>query len=60
METNESILYAIVRIGREFNKVLERMDRMSKPNVKDMAYDNFMNIGFSRKNKTKESSNKGK
>jgi len=60
METNESILDAIVHLGREFSKVLEMMDRKLKPNVKDMSSDNFMNIGFSCKNKTVERPKKGK
>ncbi|XP_045792050.1 uncharacterized protein LOC123886812 [Trifolium pratense] len=32
METDESILDAIVRLGREFNKVLKMMDKNSRPN----------------------------
>ncbi|KAK2359745.1 hypothetical protein QL285_085090 [Trifolium repens] len=60
METDESILNTIMRIGRELNKVLEMMDKKSRPNVKDMPSDNFMNIGFSHNNKTEERPNKCK
>jgi len=33
METDEIILDAIMRLGREFNKVLEMIDKKSRPNV---------------------------
>lgn len=33
METDEIILEAIMRLGREFNKVLDMIDKNSRPNV---------------------------
>ena len=39
METDENTLDAIRRLGREFNKVLEMMDKKSKPNVKNISLD---------------------
>jgi hypothetical protein len=39
METDESILDAFVRLGRELNKVLEMIDKKSRPNVQNISFD---------------------
>ena len=51
MDTKESISDAIVLLGIEFNKVLNRWNKILTANVKDEACDNFKNIGFQRKSK---------
>jgi len=38
METDESILDAFVRLGREFNIVLEMIDKKSRPNVQNISF----------------------
>ncbi|GAU37844.1 hypothetical protein TSUD_57040 [Trifolium subterraneum] len=52
MESSESISEAIVSLGRQFNKLLKRMDR--RPNAKNVAPDISRSIGTSRKPKTDE------
>jgi len=44
METDESILDALVRLGREFNKLFEMIDIKSRPNVKNISFDISRNI----------------
>ncbi|MCI74838.1 hypothetical protein A2U01_0096102, partial [Trifolium medium] len=39
METNESISDAIVRLERQFNEVLKRMDRRPRINAKSFSQD---------------------
>ena len=39
LETGEGISNAIVLLGRKFNKVLKKMDRKSRPDVKHMSLD---------------------
>ena len=60
METNERISNAIVDLGRQFNKVLEMMDRKPRPNVENMSFDIINNSDVQRKARTKEKPNQGK
>jgi hypothetical protein len=60
METDESILDAIVLLGRQFNKVLKKMDKRPKPNVKNMSFDIKKNASSQRKAKIDENINQGK
>jgi hypothetical protein len=57
VDTDESISDVIVLLGRKFNKVLKRMDRKSRPNVKNMQFDISKNNGFQRKEKSNEKQN---
>ena len=38
METDEIISDAIMRLGREFNKVLEMIDKNPRPNVQNISF----------------------
>jgi hypothetical protein len=49
MDTNESFSDAIVLLGRKFNKVLKKMDRKSRPDVKKMQFEISKNSGLQRK-----------
>lgn len=60
METDEGIYDAIVLLGRQFNKVLNRMDRIPRPNVKNMSFDINKNNHSQRKDRTEEKPNQGK
>lgn len=59
-ETDEGIFNAIVLLGRQFNKVLKRMDRKSRPNVKNMSFYISKNSDSQRKEKAKNTPNQGK
>jgi len=60
METNEGISDAIVLLRIIFNKVLKRMDRKPRPNVKNMSFNISKNNDFQRKARTEEKHNQGK
>ncbi|XP_050878662.1 uncharacterized protein LOC127082468 [Lathyrus oleraceus] len=60
LETDEGISNAIVLLGRQFNKVLKIMDRMSRPNVKNMSFDISKNNDSHRKARREENPNQGK
>ncbi|MCI85278.1 gag-pol polyprotein, partial [Trifolium medium] len=49
MDTDESISDAIVLLGRQFNKVLRRMDRRPRTNVKNIPQDISRNNNFQKK-----------
>jgi len=57
METNESILDAFVHLGREFNNVLEMIDKNSRPNVKNISFDISRNIESQIRYRNGENSN---
>jgi len=57
METNESILDAFVHLGREFNNVLEMIDKSSRPNVKNISFDISRNIESQIRYRNGENSN---
>ena len=57
METDESILDALVRLGREFNKVLEMIDKKLRPNVQNISFDISRNIKSQRRDRNDENSN---
>jgi len=57
METNESILDAFVRLGREFNKVFEMIDKKSRPNVQNISSNISRNTESQRRDKIDENSN---
>jgi len=54
MDTNESVSDAIVLLGRQCYRVLKRMDRKSRPNVKKMKFHISKNCWFQRKERTGE------
>ncbi|GAU10419.1 hypothetical protein TSUD_419150, partial [Trifolium subterraneum] len=54
MESTDSVSEAIVLLGRQFNKVLKRMDRRPRQNAKHLATDMSRSIGNSRKTKIDE------
>ncbi|MCH87884.1 gag-protease polyprotein, partial [Trifolium medium] len=60
METDESISDAIVLLGRQFNKVVRRMDRRPRSNVKNIPFDISKNVSSQKKPKTDEKTNQGK
>lgn len=60
MKSNEGISEAILLLRKQFNKVLKRMDRKPRPNVKNMSFDISKNNDFQRKARTKENPNQGK
>src|ERR1044072_2015896 len=45
-DTGESLLEAITCLGRKLNKALERLDKISRPNVLDIPSDICRNFGF--------------
>ncbi|KAK2422833.1 hypothetical protein QL285_033334 [Trifolium repens] len=49
METNEGISNVIVDLGRQFNKVLNMMDRKPRPNVENMSFKISKNSDVQRK-----------
>lgn len=51
---------AIVLLGRQFNKVLKRIDRKSRPNVKNIPLDITNTNEFQRRTRIEERLNKGK
>jgi len=57
METDESILDAFVRLGRELNKVLEMIDKKSRPNVHNISFDISRNNETHRRDRNDENSN---
>ncbi|MCI35461.1 gag-pol polyprotein, partial [Trifolium medium] len=60
MYTDESILDAIVLLRKQFNKVLRRMDRRPRTNVKNISHNISRNTSTQRKPKTDEKPNQGK
>ncbi|GAU40405.1 hypothetical protein TSUD_136520 [Trifolium subterraneum] len=54
IESTDSVSEAIVLLGRQFNKVLKRMDRRPRQNARHLATDMSRNIGNSRKTKIDE------
>ncbi|MCI63559.1 gag-pol polyprotein, partial [Trifolium medium] len=60
MDTDESISDAIVLPGRQFNKVLRRMDKRPRTNVKNISQDISRNNNLQKKMKTNEKPNQGK
>lgn len=57
METDEIILDAIMHLGREFNKVLEMIDKKSRPNVQNISFNINRNNESQRRDKIDENSN---
>jgi hypothetical protein len=57
METDENTLDAIRRLGREINKVLEMIERNSKPNVQNISSNISRNSESQRRDKIDENSN---
>ncbi|GAU10045.1 hypothetical protein TSUD_423660, partial [Trifolium subterraneum] len=54
IESTDSVSEAIVLLGRQFNKVLNRMDRRPRQNARHLATDMSRSIGNSRKTKIDE------
>ena len=57
METDENILDAFVRLGREFNKVLEMIDKNSRPNIQNISPNISRNSESQRRDIIDENSN---
>jgi len=57
MKTDEGISDAIVLLGKQFKKVLKRMDRKPRPNVKNMSSHITKNNDFQRKVRNEEKPN---
>ncbi|KAK2437534.1 hypothetical protein QL285_022413 [Trifolium repens] len=49
METNKGISNAIIDLGKQFNKVLQNMDRKPRPNVENMSFNISKNSNLQRK-----------
>ena len=49
METNKGISNAIIDLGKQFNKVLQKMDRKPRPNVENMSFNISKNSNVQRK-----------
>jgi len=60
VDTDKSVSNVIVLLGRKFNKVMKRIDRKSRLNVKNMQFDISKNSGFQRMERTYEKKNQGK
>ncbi|MCH94353.1 gag-protease polyprotein, partial [Trifolium medium] len=60
VDSSDSISEAIVLLGRQFNKVLKRMDRRPRTNGKNPTQDISKSTGFSRKPKSDEKSSQSK
>ncbi|MCH92223.1 gag-pol polyprotein, partial [Trifolium medium] len=60
METDESISEAIVLLGRQFNKILMKVDRRPVTNVKNISLDISKNTNAQRKPRTDEKTNQVK
>ncbi|MCI40552.1 gag-protease polyprotein, partial [Trifolium medium] len=60
MDTDDGISDAIVLLGRQFNKVLKRMDRRLGTNAKNISQDISRNNNFHRKPNTDDKPNQGK
>ena len=56
METDESILDAFVLLGREFNKMLEMIDKKSRPNVQNISSNISRNNESQRRDRIDENS----
>ncbi|XP_050896014.1 uncharacterized protein LOC127102712 [Lathyrus oleraceus] len=59
LDTDEGMTNAIVFLGRQFNKVLKRIDMKSRPNVKNIPLDIRNTNDFHRRTRTEERSNQG-
>lgn len=60
LEIDEGMTNAIVLLGRQFNKVLKRMDKKSRFNVKNIPSDIMNNNDFQRRTRIKEKFNQDK
>jgi len=56
----KAFLYAIVLLGRQFNKVFKSIDRRPRSNVKNMSFDISKNSDSHIKARTEEKPNLGK
>jgi len=54
METDESILDALVCLGRELNKVLEMIVKKSRPNVQNISFNISKNSESQRRDKNND------
>ena len=54
MEIDEIILDAITRLGREFNKVLEMIDKKSRPNVQNISFNISINNESQRRDRNND------
>jgi len=57
METDEIILDAIMCLGREFNKVLEMIDKTSRPNVQNISFNISRNSESQRRDRNDKNFN---
>jgi hypothetical protein len=60
MDTDEGISDAMVLLGRQFYQVLKRLNRKSRPNVKNMSFDISKNSVGQCKVRKEEKQNQGK
>ncbi|MCI28292.1 gag-pol polyprotein, partial [Trifolium medium] len=60
METDESILEAIVLLGRQFNTILRKVDRRPRTNVENIFLDISKNACTQRESGTDEKRSQGK
>lgn len=60
LDTDEGMTNSIVLLGRQFNKVLKRIDKKSRPNVKNIPFGIMNNNDFQKRTRIEERSNKGK
>ena len=59
LDTEEGLTNAVVLLGKQFNKVLKRMDRRSRPNVRNIPFDIRKGSEYQRKSEEKPSQSKG-
>ncbi|MCI51611.1 gag-pol polyprotein, partial [Trifolium medium] len=60
METDESISEAIVLLGRQFNKILRKVDRRPRTNIENICLDISKNASTQRESGTDEKTSQGK
>src|SRR3954468_22461063 len=56
----ENLSESIAMLGRQFNKIMRRMDQKSRPNVKNISSDTNRSYDSSRKVKPEEKYNQSK
>ena len=59
LDTDEGLTNAVVLLGKQFNKVLKRMDRRQKPHVRNIPFDIRKGSEYQKKSDEKPSHSKG-
>ncbi|KAL3034124.1 hypothetical protein AAZX31_02G175300 [Glycine max] len=59
LDTDEGLTNAVVLLGKQFNKVMNRMDRRQKPHVQNIPFDIRKGSEYQKRSDEKPSHNKG-